>query len=417
MRLKYLRGIDVLREADYDNSQTNEQLAATFDDKSFCEFSRIRFPLHLETHPGMETHENVDMWTMRLMREMQKLVTAAALECRSSLYGPLSLHFLDGKWTMDGLSYHGPDNSHAHMLKWLNECGRRWAVVLVSLHAIESSEKQWDHQIAVVVDLELNCATVFDPNGSGGLPDYPINSDAAHRVQLFEVFVSGAGKLLFPGRKLEWVEPFSKRIDANDWQHWNEGLQAWLDHGHAVHPFWCDSGACGNCSVFKDKDDVSMTIRDPSGLCTAMTAFVYLVCARFGYFDMAHMGVLIREVMSQFVENRPRPLDSARMVLRRRVVDWVMKVYALKDVEQPKRRDALLRELKGNPNLCAVVDYPGGLCDNVPKPSVMHCSKHDKRSPAEHQQEEARQDAGMDLTDRKRKYQHFDQISRAKAVR
>ena len=83
------------------------------------------------------------MWTMRLMREMQKLVTAAALECRSSLYGPLSLHFLDGKWTMDGLSYHGPDNSHAHMLKWLNECGRRWAVVLVSLHAIESSEKQW----------------------------------------------------------------------------------------------------------------------------------------------------------------------------------------------------------------------------------------------------------------------------------
>ena len=325
------------------------------------------------------------MWTMRLMREMQKLVTAAALECRSSLYGPLSLHFLDGKWTMDGLSYHGPDNSHAHMLKWLNECGRRWAVVLVSLHAIESSEKQWDHQIAVVVDLELDCATVFDPNGSGGLPDYPIDSDAAHRVQLFEVFVSGAGKLLFPGRELEWVEPFSKRIDANDWQHWNEGLQAWLDHGHAVHPFWCDSGACGNCSVFKDNNDVSMTIRDPSGLCTAMTAFVYLVCARFGYFDMAHMGVLIREVMSQFVENRPLPLDSARMVLRRRVVDWVMKVYALKDVEQPKRRDALLRELKGNPNLCAVVDYPGGLCDNVPEPSVMHCSKHDKRSPAEHQ--------------------------------
>ena len=161
-----------------------------------------------------------------------------------------------------------------------------------------------------------------------------------------------------------------------------------------------------------------MTIRDPSGLCTAMTAFVYLVCARFGYFDMAHMGVLIREVMSQFVENRPLPLDSARMVLRRRVVDWVMKVYALKDVEQPKRRDALLRELRGNPNLivCAVMQ-PRGLCDHVPKPSVMHCSKHDKRLPAEHQQEEARQDAGMDLTDRKRKYQHFDQISRAKAVR
>ena len=111
----------------------------------------------------MKTDKHVDMWTMRLMREMQQLVTAAALECRSSLYGPLSLHFLDGKWTMDGLPYHGQDNSHLAMLKWLNECGRRWAVVLVSLHAIESSEKQWDHQIAVVVDLELDCATVLTP--------------------------------------------------------------------------------------------------------------------------------------------------------------------------------------------------------------------------------------------------------------
>ena len=66
---QYLGGIGVLQEADYDHTQSNEQLAATFDDQLFCEFSRIRFPLHLKTHPGMD----VDMWTMRLMREMQKV--------------------------------------------------------------------------------------------------------------------------------------------------------------------------------------------------------------------------------------------------------------------------------------------------------------------------------------------------------
>jgi hypothetical protein len=107
---EYLRGIDVLREADYDNSQTNEQLAATFDDKSFCEFSRIRFPLHLKTHPGMD----VD-WTMRLMREMQKLVTAAALECRSSLYG-----LIFGASHLGGLlpSTSFPRSTSSTLLEW-----------------------------------------------------------------------------------------------------------------------------------------------------------------------------------------------------------------------------------------------------------------------------------------------------------
>ena len=379
--LRYLEGIGVLRRDDYNGSQTPQDLAASFapTDTAFCDFGRIRFPLD----PLNNRIGNADEHTMILVRKMETLVNLAEAECRCSLYGPLSMHFLDGVWTMKGPAYHGSNHSHEHMLQWFSACqerkGLRWAVVWVSLHAVEINQ-QWDHQIAVVIDLSGHSATVFDPNGATVLPDYPSSEQpGGSRVSLFEVFVNGAGATLFPQHNLTWVRPFSS--PGTPFETWDRGLQAWVDQADPGRrddtPFWCSQVVCGTCSRFRGEHLVQTPTPDTTGLCTAITILVHLVCTRFGYFDMAHMAVLIREVMQNVVEQGDGlTIEQARMVLRRRIIDWVLQVYALSEIGQEhKKKQRFLELLSGGLPVCAAMSEHGTCRERVLLGSI-RCAKH-----------------------------------------
>ena len=381
--LRYLEGIGVLRRDDYNGSQTPQDLAASFapTDTAFCDFGRIRFPLD----PLNNRIGNADEHTMILVRKMETLVNLAEAECRCSLYGPLSMHFLNGVWTMKGPAYHGSDHSHEHMLQWFSACqerkGLRWAVVWVSLHAVEINQ-QWDHQIAVVIDLSGHYATVFDPNGATVLPDYPSSEQpGGSRVSLFEVFVNGAGATLFPQHNLTWVRPFSS--PGTPFETWDRGLQAWVDQADPGRrddtPFWCSQAVCGTCSRFRGEHLVQTPTPDTTGLCTAITILVHLVCTRFGYFDMAHMAVLIREVMQNVVEQGGLTIEQARMVLRRRIIDWVLQVYALSEIgEEHNKKQRFLELLSGGLWVCAAMSEHGTCREWVLQGSI-RCAKHATR--------------------------------------
>ena len=69
-------------------------------------------------------------------------------------------------------------------------------------------------------------------------------------------------------------------------------------------------------------------------------------------------------------------IEQARMVLRRRIIDWVLQVYALSEIgEEHNKKQRFLELLSGGLRVCAAMSEHRTCRERV-LPGSIRCAKH-----------------------------------------
>jgi hypothetical protein len=349
----------ILRHTDYDGTSALTNVVSSFDSEADAQL-HCRYKYYTQGVGGS---------VFKLSRTIKHHIEGIMDRCQCPLYLPVDLAYHMGQWVVRSTI---PGHSAQSLALWLQKCkgkGRRWACVHLYVLLPTSG-----HVGAVVLDLQENIGHAFDPHGAMSPPIYPVPGASGQTVRLHDLLMlHGVGRVLFPSLPdLVWSMPYTGKRHP-------EGLQAWIENGlqSGVPPWWCSHTSCKRCDSTDSRGRQTTTAQeDTLGMCMTLTMLTWVVSLRFQYWNMACTAVIIREVCDDFLQqNRVKSGLSdvqARAVLRRRILQWILRLY--------KYGKPGLGYLVGNINtrLCGIIDWSTGtVCLKRSTSSTsMHCESH-----------------------------------------